>query len=107
MKKAAAAKKHILVEKPVAVNSEELAEMMAACQENGVLIMDGTMFVHHQRMDSLTTFLRHPLNQQVSRMQVSLGLGEYYSTLVVSCFMWISALDSSGVLPSYSITSLV
>ena len=29
-----------------------------------------------------------------------------YSILVMSCFMWSAALDRSGVLLSYSITSL-
>ena len=30
----------------------------------------------------------------------------YYFILLVSCFMWSAALDSSGVLLSYSIVSL-
>jgi len=37
---------------------------------------------------------------------LGLGLGEYYSILVVSYFMWSAALDGSSVLLSYSIISL-
>ena len=47
--KAAAAGKHILVEKPVGVNATEVQEMIAACRAANVAFMDGTMFVHHQR----------------------------------------------------------
>ena len=47
--KAAAAGKHILVEKPVGVDANEVQEMITACRTNGVAFMDGTMFVHHKR----------------------------------------------------------
>ena len=47
--KAAAAGKHILVEKPVGVDANEVQEMIAACRAAGVAFMDGTMFVHHKR----------------------------------------------------------
>jgi hypothetical protein len=43
--KAAKAKKHVLVEKPVAINAAELATMIEACEANGVQLMDGVMFV--------------------------------------------------------------
>ena len=38
--KAAAASKHILVEKPVALSSEDARAMVEACEAAGVLIMD-------------------------------------------------------------------
>ena len=47
--KAAAAGKHVLVEKPVGVNAQEVQEMIAACRAAGVAFMDGTMLVHHKR----------------------------------------------------------
>ena len=51
--KAAAAGKHILVEKPVGVNANEVSEMIAACRAANVAFMDGTMFVHHQRFKQI------------------------------------------------------
>lgn len=48
--KAAAAGKHVLVEKPVAVNAAEFKEMMEACSKAGVVLMDGVMFMHHERL---------------------------------------------------------
>ncbi len=43
VRKAAAAGRHILLEKPVAVDGAELDAILAACSEAGVQLMDGTM----------------------------------------------------------------
>jgi len=51
--RAAAAGKHVLVEKPVGVNANEVQEMIAACRAAGVAFMDGTMFVHHRRFKQI------------------------------------------------------
>ena len=40
MTKAANAGKHVLVEKPVGVSEGDVAQMVAACQANGVHLMD-------------------------------------------------------------------
>lgn len=47
--KAAEKKKHVLLEKPVALNAAELEEILAACESNGVQFMDSTMWMHHPR----------------------------------------------------------
>ncbi len=47
--KAAAHGKHILCEKPLAANADEAVAMAEACHQNGVQLMDGVMWVHHQR----------------------------------------------------------
>ena len=44
--KAAEAGKHVLCEKPPAMNAGDVAEMLAACKANGVQFMDGTMWSH-------------------------------------------------------------
>jgi predicted dehydrogenase len=41
--------KHVLCEKPLAMNAAEAAEMAAACREHGVQLMDGVMWLHHPR----------------------------------------------------------
>ena len=51
--KAARAGKHVLCEKPCAINADDLAEMTAACAEAGVQFMDGVMFMHSDRMGAL------------------------------------------------------
>ena len=47
--KAAECGKHVLCEKPLAANVEESIAMANACKENGVQLMDGVMWVHHER----------------------------------------------------------
>ncbi len=46
---AANAGKHVLCEKPCAVSSADLAEMIDACADNNVQFMDGVMFMHSNR----------------------------------------------------------
>ncbi|MDG2471425.1 MAG: Gfo/Idh/MocA family oxidoreductase [Pirellulaceae bacterium] len=55
--KVAEAGKHVLCEKPCAVNSEQLQEMVTACQQNGVQFMDGIMFMHSQRLAAMKGLL--------------------------------------------------
>lgn len=55
--RAAQAKKHILIEKPVAINAGEYHQMILECEKNGVLLMDGTMYMHHGRLQLLKDFL--------------------------------------------------
>ncbi|KFK32055.1 hypothetical protein AALP_AA6G194000 [Arabis alpina] len=52
--------KHILLEKPVATNVTEFDKIVAACEANGVQIMDGTMWVHNPRTAKLKEFLSDP-----------------------------------------------
>ena len=47
--KAAEHGKHVLCEKPLAVNAAEATAMADACRQNGVQLMDGVMWVHHDR----------------------------------------------------------
>jgi predicted dehydrogenase len=51
--KAANAGKHVLVEKPVGVSAADVKEMLAACDKNKVQFMDGVMFMHSRRLESL------------------------------------------------------
>jgi predicted dehydrogenase len=49
--RAARARKHVICEKPCAINVTDLAEMVAACREHGVQFMDGVMFMHSKRLE--------------------------------------------------------
>jgi predicted dehydrogenase len=48
--RAAGAGKHVVCEKPCAVNSADLEEMISACRQHRVQFMDGVMFMHHPRL---------------------------------------------------------
>lgn len=53
-------KKHLLMEKPVALNAGEFDVIVKACEENGVQFMDGTMWVHHPRTAKMREFIADP-----------------------------------------------
>jgi predicted dehydrogenase len=63
--KAARAGKHVLVEKPVGCDAQEVAEIIAACEENNVQFMDGVMFMHGQRLKHL----RQVMDQEVGTVR--------------------------------------
>ncbi len=50
--------KHVLCEKPITANVTEAIEMADACRRHGVQLMDGVMWVHHER----TTAMRQHLD---------------------------------------------
>ncbi|WNS42543.1 Gfo/Idh/MocA family oxidoreductase [Paenibacillus sp. MMS20-IR301] len=51
--RAAEAGKHILCEKPIALNSSEAAQMVAACRTAGVHLAEAYMYRHHPRIVEL------------------------------------------------------
>ncbi len=55
--KAAEAGKHVLGEKPAALNAAEVTEMLAACERHQVQYMDGVMFMHSQRLPLIRSLL--------------------------------------------------
>ncbi|XP_042492572.1 uncharacterized oxidoreductase At4g09670-like [Macadamia integrifolia] len=54
---AAEKKKHLLLEKPAALNVGELDQIIGACEANGVQYMDGTLFMHHPRTAKMEEFI--------------------------------------------------
>ena len=55
--RAAEAGKHVLCEKPCAVSTADLREMIACCKLHGVRFMDGVMFMHDPRFHHLREIL--------------------------------------------------
>lgn len=51
--RAAEAGKHVLCEKPIALNSAEAEEMVEACRKAGVHLAEAYMYRHHPRMNEL------------------------------------------------------
>jgi len=60
VEKAAAKKKHVLCEKPIATSAEDTRRVMEACKSNGVQFMDDTMFMHNGRTAAMRKVLDDP-----------------------------------------------
>lgn len=56
--RAAQAGKHVLCEKPLALDAAECLEMQAAADENGVKLMEAFMYRFHPRMDRAVEMVR-------------------------------------------------
>ncbi|XP_020231679.1 uncharacterized oxidoreductase At4g09670 [Cajanus cajan] len=54
---AAQNKKHLLLEKPVALHVAQFDRILEACQSNGLQFMDNTMWVHNPRTAAMAQFL--------------------------------------------------
>lgn len=108
--KAAQASKHIIVEKPIALTYTEAEEMYKVCSENGVILMDGVMFVHGNRCSTLRSLLENPLYRNVQRIHSSFsfkGNEEFFSTNI-RCNADLDRLGALGDLGWYNIrTSLI
>src|ERR1051325_3872540 len=46
--------KHVVCEKPCAMNLEEMRSMLQACKNNMVQFMDGVMFMHSKRLQKIS-----------------------------------------------------
>lgn len=55
--RAAEAGKHILCEKPLALNEQEASEMVQACEKAGVHLAEAFMYRHHPRYDQIRSII--------------------------------------------------
>ncbi|KAL7425880.1 hypothetical protein ACHAXM_000213 [Skeletonema potamos] len=53
-------KKHVLLEKPVAVSAQSYRDMLSIASKEGKFLMDGTMFVHTPRTKQLVNAVPNP-----------------------------------------------
>jgi xylose dehydrogenase (NAD/NADP) len=81
--KAADAGKHVLCEKPLALNAAEAQKLVDHCRAKGVRLMDGFMWPHHER----TTRLRQLLDAGT--------LGEVVR--LTTCFSFPLPLDPANI----------
>ena len=66
--KAAELGKHVLCEKPIAMNASQAEEMAAACRENNVQLMDSTMWVHSPRARDMKRVIESGQLGELSRV---------------------------------------
>ena len=55
--RAAEAGKHVLLEKPAGATADDVRAILEACHRNNVQFMDGVMFMHSRRLDSIRKIL--------------------------------------------------
>lgn len=55
--RAAGRGKHVLCEKPLAMNLAEAAAMARACRDHGVQLMDGQFWLHHERTAAMKSVI--------------------------------------------------
>ncbi|MBX3099914.1 MAG: Gfo/Idh/MocA family oxidoreductase [Salinibacterium sp.] len=82
--KAAAAGKHVLCEKPMAVTATDAQAMIAACASAGVVLGEAYMYAHHPRFDRM-------------REMISAGqIGQPHTVITTFSFDASADLDHSG-----------
>lgn len=57
--KAVEKRKHVLIEKPPALTTEDLDKIISACEKQGVQLMDCTMWMHHPRTSKMKEILKN------------------------------------------------
>lgn len=72
VKKAADAGKHILCEKPLAMNEEQAVEMFAYCREKGVLLMEAFAYRHAPLVQKVKQFIDERTIGKVKYMEAHL-----------------------------------
>lgn len=78
---AAHAGKHILCEKPLALNMEEAQEMVDVCRDEGVILMEAFMWRHHPRAKLARALVRQgaigPLRQIVASFSFDIDRNDW------------------------------
>lgn len=78
--KAAEAGKHILCEKPIALNASETRRIVAAAESNGVLLMEAFMYRTHPQTAKLVELISGGAIGKVSLIQIEIGFGRPYDS---------------------------
>ena len=107
--KALRAKKHVLCEKPLALNAAEAEEMFAAAKENGVNLMEAYAYLHSPYIKSLkddiksgiigevdfidTAFVTQGYKEDI-RLYKEMGGGAFYDLGCYCTTMILSLIDS-------------
>lgn len=97
--RAAEAGKHVLVEKPVGVTSQDVHDILAACRQNRVQFMDGVMFMHSRRLERIREILADGQTiGQIRRITSQFADGEASSDLFAGNIRANGELEPLGCL---------
>ena len=75
--KAAAAGKHVLCEKPLALNLQEANAMASACQQARVVLLDNTMWLFHPRTTAMRAILDTRELGEIGRVTAAVSFPAY------------------------------
>lgn len=75
--------KHVLMEKPTALDVGELDKILEACESNGVQFMDGSMWLHHPRTVKM---------KEMFFDSKLLGDVNYVSVFIFFCFITLNEI---------------
>lgn len=93
--KAAAAGKHVLVEKPVALNEHEAQSMIKAALVNKVFLMEAYMYRCHPQTLKLVELLRQKIIGDVSMIQATFS---FQTAFDADSRIWCNALAGGGIM---------
>ncbi|MFO1478146.1 MAG: Gfo/Idh/MocA family oxidoreductase [Verrucomicrobiota bacterium] len=96
--RAAEAGKHVVCEKPCAVTSKDLEEMIAACRKHRVQFIDGVMFMHNPRLPVLRSALDDPAAVGQLRRITSMFTFQAYEHFVRDNIRAHGVLEPAGCL---------
>lgn len=69
VKKALNAGKHVYVEKPIAINSEEAKELMEMAEEKGLVLMVGHLLLYHPVVNRIKSLIENDVLGKISYVQ--------------------------------------
>ena len=104
--RAAEAGKHVLAEKPVGVTAQDVLDILAACRQSGVQFMDGVMFMHSRRLESIRkTLADHQSVGMLKRItsEFTFGAGSEFFTTNIRGHSSLEPLGCLGDLGWYNI----
>ncbi len=93
--KAAEAGKHVLVEKPAAINAYLTQTMLNAAAENGVFLMEAFMYRCHPQTARLVELLRDKVIGDVAVVQATFA---FQAGFAPESRLWKNALGGGGIL---------
>lgn len=76
--KACEAGKHVLCEKPIAINAAEAERMFAAAARSNVVLMEAFMYRTHPQTARLVELIRDQVVGKVELIQIEIGFGRRY-----------------------------
>lgn len=84
--------KHILLDKPLALNVFEFDQIVSACEVYGIQFMDGTQWLHNPRTAKIKEFITDPVSfGQIKTVSIKLISRSYL--FEIECKMMITSLS--------------